>query len=68
MKKWVKRYIVLGLCFLIAMFPLFAVLNQFDVLKGKNGSVIFFSVLGGTAFLYFGVMTFFMLRHRGDKE
>lgn len=68
MKKWVKRYIVLGLCFLIAIFPLFAVLKEYDVLEGKRGSVIFFSVLGGAAVLYFGVMTFFMLRHRGDKE
>ena len=36
MKKWIKKYLILTLCFAIAVFPTFVILTQFDVLKDNR--------------------------------
>ena len=46
MKKWIKKYLILTLCFAIAVFPTFVILTQFDVLK-DNRKYIFLGVVLG---------------------
>ena len=67
MKKWIKKYLILTLCFAIAVFPTFVILTQFDVLKG-NGKYIFLGVVLGLLIIYYLVMSYFMFRKKGDKK
>lgn len=67
MKKWIKKYLILTLCFAIAVFPTFVILTQFDVLKG-NRKYIFLGVVLGLLIIYYLVMSYFMFRKKGDKK
>lgn len=67
MKKWIKKYLILTLCFAIAVFPTFVILMQFDVLKG-NRKYIFLGVVLGLLIIYYLVMSYFMFRKKGDKK
>ena len=67
MKKWIRNYLILTLCFAIAVFPTFVILTQFDVLKG-NGKYIFLGVVLGLLIIYYLVMSYFMFRKKGDKK
>lgn len=67
MKKWIKKYLILTLCFAIAVFPTFVILTQFDVLKG-NGKYIFLGVVLGLLIIYYLVMSYFIFRKKGDKK
>ena len=67
MKKWIKKYLILTLCFAIAVFPTFVILTQFDVLK-DNRKYIFLGVVLGLLIIYYLVMTYFMFRKKGDKK
>ncbi len=62
MKKWVKRYIILLLCFLIAILPIFVIVNSLNVLETRKARWIFWGVIMGSMALYFIIMSFFMLR------
>lgn len=66
MKKWVKRYIILLLCFLIAVLPIFIVVNSLNVLDTRRARWIFWGIIMGSMVVYFGVMSFFMFR--GKKK
>ena len=67
MKKWIKKYLILTLCFAIAVFPTFVILTQFDVLK-DNRKYIFLDVVLGLLIIYYLVMSYFMFRKKGDKK
>ena len=67
MKKWIRNYLILTLCFAIAVFPTFVILTQFDILKG-NGKYIFLGVVLGLLIIYYLVMGYFMFRKKGDKK
>ena len=67
MKKWIKKYLILTLCFAIAVFPTFVILTQFDVLK-DNRKYIFLGVILGLLIIYYLVMSYFMFRKKGDKK
>ena len=67
MKKWIKKYLILTLCFAIAVFPTFVILTQFDVLK-DNRKYIFLGVVLGLLIIYYLVMSYFMFRKNGDKK
>lgn len=67
MKKWIKKYLILTLCFAIAVFPTFVILTQFDVLKG-NRKYIFLGVVLGLLIIYYLVMSYFMFKKKGDKK
>ena len=67
MKKLIKKYLILTLCFAIAVFPTFVILTQFDVLKG-NRKYIFLGVVLGLLIIYYLVMNYFMFRKKGDKK
>ncbi|CDC41581.1 unknown [Firmicutes bacterium CAG:449] len=67
MKKWIKKYLILTLCFAIAVFPTFVILTQFDVLK-DNRKYIFLGVVLGLLIIYYLVMSYFMFRKKGDKK
>ena len=67
MKKWIKKYLILTLCFAIAVFPTFVMLTQFDVLKG-NRKYIFLGVVLVLLIIYYLVMSYFMFRKKGDKK
>lgn len=67
MKKWIKKYLILTLCFAIAVFPTFVILMQFDVLK-DNRKYIFLGVVLGLLIIYYLVMSYFMFRKKGDKK
>ena len=67
MKKWIKKYLILTLCFAIAVFPTFVILMQFDVLK-DNRKYIFLGVVLVLLIIYYLVMSYFMFRKKGDKK
>lgn len=67
MKKWIKKYLILTLCFAIAVFPTFVILTQFDVLK-DNRKYIFLGVVLGLLIIYYLVMSYLMFRKKGDKK
>lgn len=67
MKKWIKKYLILTLCFAIAVFPTFVILTQFDVLK-DNRKYIFLGVVLVLLIIYYLVMSYFMFRKKGDKK
>ena len=67
MKKWIKKYLILTLCFAIAVFPTFVILMQFDVLK-DNRKYILLGVVLGLLIIYYLVMSYFMFRKKGDKK
>ena len=67
MKKWIKKYLILTLCFAIAVLPTLVILTQFDVLK-DNRKYIFLGVVLGLLIIYYLVMSYFMFRKKGDKK
>ena len=67
MKKRIQKYLILTLCFAIAVFPTFVILTQFDVLK-DNRKYIFLGVVLGLLIIYYLVMSYFMFRKKGDKK
>lgn len=67
MNIWVKRYLILTICFLIALLPTLSIMQSFDVLKGDKAKLIFWLVILVLAIVYYGLMTYFMLRKKSDK-
>lgn len=72
MKKWIKRYIVLILCIVLALGPILFVLKQNNVIKTSSQRIILWSVVGGVVLLFLASMTIWMIigdkKNRGDKK
>jgi len=72
MKKWIKRYIVLILCVVLALGPVLLVLKQNNVIKTSSQRTILWSVIGGVVLLFLVSMTIWMIigdkKNRGDKK
>ena len=66
MTNWIKRYVILTLCFVMVFIPLISVLNEFDVLKEEPGKTIFWIIFGVVVVAYYTIMTIMMIN--GDKK
>lgn len=72
MKKWIKRYIVLILCVVLALGPILLVLKQNNIIKTASQRTILWSVVGGVVLLFLISMTIWMIigdkKNRGEKK
>ena len=64
MKKWIKRYIILTICLLLFILPTLSVVMVYKVINTTTSKIIFYSILGVIIILYYGIMTYFMLKNR----
>ena len=64
MKKWIKRYIILTICLLLFILPTLSVVMVYKVINTTTSKIIFYSILGVFIVLYYGIMTYFMLKNR----
>lgn len=64
MKKWIKRYIILTICLLLFILPTLSVVMFYKVINTPTSKIIFYSILGVIIVLYYGIMTYFMLKNR----
>lgn len=64
MKKWIKRYIILTICLLLFILPTLSVVMVYKVINTPTSKIIFYSILGVIIVLYYGIMTYFMLKNR----
>lgn len=67
MNIWVKRYLIITICFGLAFFPTILVMGQFGIFSNPDTSLIAWIVIGSLAIVYYVVMTILMLRKKGDK-
>ncbi len=67
MNIWVKRYLLLTICFAIAVFPTILILNQSNIFSNEKNRTIALIIIGSIAILYYVIMTILMLRKKGDK-
>ena len=68
MKLWIKRYVIITICFALAFFPTILVMSQFGLFNDPNKSLIAWIVIGALAVIYYVVMTILMLRKKGDDK
>ena len=68
MSKWIKRYVIITICFGLAFFPNILVMSQFGIFSNPNTNVIAWIVIGAVAVIYYIVMTILMLRKKGDGK
>lgn len=64
MKKWIKRYIILTICLLLFILPTLSVVMVYKAINTTTSKIIFYSILGVIIVLYYGIMTYFMLKNR----
>jgi len=56
MKKWIKRIVLLTICLLLAIIPVFLILSQIDYFKQNNGPLIMLIIIASITVLYYGIM------------
>ena len=66
MLNWVKRYLILTLCFVMVFIPLLSVINEFGIVSEEPIKTIFWIVFVIVAVAYYVIMTILMIN--GDKK
>lgn len=56
MKKWTKRILLLTICLVLAIIPVFLILSQIDYFKQGNGPLIMLIVISSISVLFYGIM------------
>ena len=68
MKLWVKRYLLITLCFVIVMLPIVLSLKKMSFFQTKEGNNILWIIFTSIAVLYYLLMTLFMLKGKNNIE
>ena len=68
MKLWVKRYLLITLCFVIVMLPIVLSLKEMSFFQTKEGNNILWIIFTSIAVLYYLLMTLFMLKGKNNIE
>ena len=66
MLNWVKRYLILTLCFVMVFIPLLSLFNEFGIVSEEPIKTIFWIVFAVIAIAYYVIMTILMIN--GDKK
>lgn len=66
MKTWIKRYVIILLCILMASAPVLLVFKQYDIINTDENRIIFWSIYGSIILIILLIMTILMIR--GTKK